>query len=67
MKHAVNMGLLTSRKGEKHPMTSIHDKDVLEMRKRYIGGEKPISIARAYNLPYNVIWQIVKRVTWRHI
>lgn len=56
------------RRGEAHPLTTLSDRNVLDIRRRFIGGRgEQTNLAFIYNVSLGVINRIVRRKTWTHI
>lgn len=76
IKHSFNIGM-SCNKGENHPFSLLTDKQVLEIRERYVKHidkkttNKPIisrqELADEYGVKLNVIKRIVGRKSYKHI
>ena len=54
--------------GENNPSSKLTEKQVLEIRKRYIPRKMSIrKLAKEYGIVSNAINQIIKRTKWKHI
>ena len=72
--HLENMKDMKDRKrtfipsGEKHPNVKLTEKDVLEIRSKYIPRKYSIyKLAEEYNITYQTVHDIIKRKKWKHI
>lgn len=65
-KHAVKMGLITDRKGEKNPASTLTNDQVLEIRKLK-GKYKKIDIAKKFNTSFHIVKRILSNKTWKHL
>lgn len=65
VQHATINGLMT--RGNAHGMAKLTEIEVLDIRRRYAGGEKQMTLASEYNVHFSTIHLIVKRKKWRHI
>lgn len=54
-------------RGERHPSAKLAAPQVLEIRARIAGGEKPAVIAPDYGVTPQMIYRIKRRIAWRHI
>lgn len=67
IQHSWKNGLAKPKKGEKHNMSKLTEKDVLEIRELY-KTKKVSEIAKMFpKVNEQAIWKIVKRVRWKHI
>lgn len=64
--HAVEIGLM-DRKGSKHPLSKINEKEVLEMRRLFGLGYTHQKIADIFNICRPNVSMIVSRKRWKHI
>jgi hypothetical protein len=53
--------------GQKHPGARFTDDEVIQIRQRYSNGETRADIAREYDVVYNTIDLIVRRLSWKHL
>ena len=53
--------------GSKNLASKLTEKEVLEIRKKSFNGYKPKELSKIYNVCYATIWQIIKRMSWKHI
>lgn len=68
VKHAYDIGLKTSIKGEKHPKAVLEESDIPKIKKLYKDGNHNYAdIARIFNVQNSTIWHIIKNKTWRHV
>jgi hypothetical protein len=68
MQHAVKTGLLVNHKGEEHWDAKLTEKEVKEIRSKYIPNVYGIKkLAKEYQVSESTIKFIIKRVTWKHI
>lgn len=54
-------------RGEKSNFSKLIEKDVIEIRKLKLSGEKTASLAKKFNVSDDNIRRIVRMDTWRHI
>lgn len=54
-------------KGIDNASAKLTTNDVLEIRRLWSVGVKPVAIASAYSVDQSSIWNIIKHKTWRHI
>jgi hypothetical protein len=65
-KHASKNGLMP--RGENHSMSKLNNKKVLAIRSIFSNGNNNMSsIARKFNVSVQVIFDVVKRKTWKHL
>jgi hypothetical protein len=57
----------TQARGERHGAAKITAKQVIEVRRRWGGGETQASLARAFGLKFQSVWEIVHRRNWKHL
>lgn len=62
-----NKGRHTSTPGEKNGASRFKTQDILYIRQHYIKGHNTKELAEKFNCHPNVILNIVKRKTWKHI
>lgn len=55
------------RRGELAPMSKLTESEVKDIRERRALGEKPMMLAKEYNVSTDNIRRIVKRQSWTHI
>lgn len=68
MKHAIKMKLLINKKGENHHSAKLTEKDVIEIRKKYIPKiYTQKMLADEYGVSISEIKCIIHRQTWKHI
>lgn len=70
--HAVRLGLYNCKnrrsfKGRHHPLTTLNEDIVLDIREKYSKGANRYQLAEEYSISYNIVNKIVNRITWRHI
>jgi hypothetical protein len=65
IKHGFAMGLMVSKKGSKHPLSKLREKDVLEIRSMKKVSNREIS--EIFGVSYTNIWMIKNRKIWKHI
>jgi len=66
--HAHRTGLKISIKGEQHKLSKLTEKEVLEIREKYIPKKYSLTkLAKEYNVCFQLISQIVNRKIWKHI
>jgi hypothetical protein len=53
--------------GEKNSQAILKEKDIIEIRKLHNDGMKQIEIAKKFPVHKGTIWQIVNRLSWKHI
>lgn len=63
--HAIHNKLLP--RGSKHHNAKITDIDVMDIRKLYSEGIGPTAISKKYPITRNVVKDIIKRRTWKHV
>jgi len=63
--HASKIGLLSDKKGEKHPKSKLTNKDVLTIRS--LDEDNFFRLAKEYNVSYSTIMRIISRKSWSHI
>jgi hypothetical protein len=63
--HAWRTGLCTAKKGEKHNLSKLTEKEVLEIRA--IKGMSKREIATLYNIGETAVGKIINRQRWKHI
>src|SRR6202000_1122876 len=57
-----------AQSGEKHSQAKLTEKDVLEIRAKYIAGKYGyVKLSKEYNVHDETIRDIIKRTSWRHI
>lgn len=71
-KDAIASGRLKAGKppvmrGEANSKTSLKDRDVIEIRERAGRGEHKLKLAKEYGIGRQSIYNIINRVTWRHL
>ena len=54
-------------KGSKHGLSKLIEKDILQIRQRYINGESGIKIAKDYGVSFSLIYKIIKKKLWKHV
>lgn len=54
-------------RGERNGMSVFLERDIVEIRRRYAGGEFQSNIARSYGVDQTTISQITRRFTWKHV
>jgi hypothetical protein len=69
MRHAVRLGLTNSSKGEGNANSKLTEKDVICIKKELLFNYYGliIELAKRYNVTPNVIQQIKKGKTWKHV
>ena len=70
LKHAFRLGLAYTpfrRRGEQSARAKLTDAIVLDMRERHSKGTSIRQLATDYNVTYQGVWRIIKRVSWSHI
>lgn len=66
--HAWKNGLIVGRKGMKHPISKLTDKEVLEIRSKYIPRIYTLKmLSEEYGIKRTSLSYIIKRKTWKHI
>lgn len=65
-KHAYDSGL-HCKKGEKNSMAKLTEREVLEIRYLYEQGESIENLTNKYSITFSGIYNVIKRVTWKHI
>lgn len=66
-RHAYRTGL-KNNKGENHGKARFNELDILEIRRLYNEKNKnQTEIAKIYNTKQSRIWEIVNKITWKHI
>ncbi len=63
--HTVLNGL--ARKGEKHSNAKLTNEQVLEIRRLWDEGARPIDLAQQFGIADNTVNYIIHRKTWIHI
>lgn len=54
--------------GSAHHQAKLHERDVLAIRAIYAAGGSSLNrLAAQYGVSQRAIWQIIHRITWRHI
>lgn len=66
IQHGHRIGL-NNQKGSKNNSSKLTEFQVIEIRKRYAGGDNLTSIAKTFNTKVSNIFYIVNRKTWKHI
>lgn len=67
VKHAFDMGLRQSSKGENHGRAKLTDDIVRNLRIRYASGEGVQQLAQEYSVDWSTMKDAVTRVTWKHV
>lgn len=69
LKHAHTTGLYGNIIGENNVSCKLTEKQVLEIRRRYIPNSRGLvpSIAKEYGVDRSIIYDIINRKTWKHI
>jgi len=67
MKDMVTKGRNPNRKGTRHPMATLTEDQVVELRKRSDLGEKQCDLARSFGVSAGLVGKVVRRERWRHI
>jgi len=57
----------TMPRGEKHGMSKLTPKDIIEIRRRFPMERNQSSLAREFNVTRRAIGMIVNRINWKHI
>lgn len=66
--HAIETGLKISSKGTNHGMSKLTEKEVLEIRSKYIPKKyTTYKLALEYNVSRTLICYIINRKSWSHI
>lgn len=65
--HAWKLGLTSALRGQRCGKSKIKDRDVLEIRNRYLRGESQVSIAKLFLITQANISSIVLNKTWKHL
>ena len=55
------------KNGSKNCNAKLSEKDVIEIRKKSLNGYKLKELSKIYNVSYDTIRLISKRITWKHI
>lgn len=67
-KHAFRTGIRISKKGEDWYASKLTEKQVLEIRSKYIPYKYTMKqLAEEYGLKRQSIWSIIRRKNWKHI
>jgi hypothetical protein len=72
-RHAFSTGLnkynnaLPVLRGAKHNMAKLADSDVIEIRRKFLSGERIKNISLSHGITYDNAWSICKRKSWKHI
>lgn len=66
-RHWTRKGADPLPRGEGHHLTSLHNEDVVAIRRRAAAGEVQKRLAREYRVSEKTISRIVRRETWRHV
>ena len=67
-KEQANNRRKSSQSGEKHPNSTLNNKQVLEIRKKYCPDNNPSrKLAKQYGVQKSSILNIINRKTWNHI
>lgn len=53
--------------GVAHGFAKLDDKKVVEIRIRHSGGTPLAKLAKEYGVAYNAIFQVVHRISWKHV
>lgn len=59
-----------SLKGEHHPRAKLTEAAVRAIRRRYVAGDLingGTALAREFGVKQSAIWEVVNRVTWKHV
>lgn len=69
--HADNMADMVAKgrnvRGERSPLTSMRESDIIDIRRRYANGETQVALAREYGVRQGSISRIVRRTVWGHV
>jgi hypothetical protein len=66
--HAVRTGLQKSKKGEHHPFSRFTEKQIRDIRTKYIPRTYSMrALAEEYRVCVSSIQQILNRQTWKHV
>ena len=63
----VNKGRNPNRRGERHPLSSLTDADVIEIRRRGKAGEDRASLSAAFRIDRHNLCKILRGASWRHV
>lgn len=67
VKHSYNNGLQKPMRGEINPTAKIKETQALEIKKRIKNKEKLKSISREMKVSYNIVKDISRNRTWKHL
>jgi hypothetical protein len=68
VRHAFGSGLMNSCKGERKPSNKLTEKQVIEIRAKYIPHKYGlVKLAIEYGVRQKTIWSIIKRKKWKHL
>ena len=67
IQHAVDMGLITYKRGGSHHRSKLDDDKVTEIIPKILSGVNRKLIAQEYGVSKSTIQDIASRKTWRHI
>lgn len=62
--HAIEIGLKISLKGEKHGLSKLKEKDVLEIRNSNLSQKE---LSKIYKVSFSTVNDIINRKYWKHI
>ncbi len=66
--HSRKMGLQIALKGESNANSKLTEKDVMEIRKKYIPIKySSVKLSKEYGVSSRLIRKIIKRIAWNHI
>lgn len=55
------------QRGEDHFRSKLTTAQVLDLRRRYDGGERCADLARAFGVSFSIAFTAAKRISWRHL
>ncbi len=67
VKHAFDAGLSKPLRGSDNPSAIIDEMQALTIKTLILSGEKLINISRRYGISYNIIKDINRKKTWKHV
>ena len=56
-----------STRGVRNTQAKLTDAQILELRQRYLAGESPRLLAKAYGISRSNVWNIGSRQSWKHL
>lgn len=57
----------TEQRGEKNPNAKLTECEAREIKRRYANGERPVDLAREYNVSVSTVYRACSGETWKHL